>query len=144
MWSMWGDFDRSLALVDELRRRMDDAFEDVGTARADSRGLPRVNLFDTGDAFVLEADLPGYDAGALELTANQGSLTLSGARKDVAPEGYAIHRQERSSARFSRSFTFPCRIDPEKVSARLLDGTLTLTIGKAAEAQPRRITVTAS
>lgn len=143
MWTMWGDFDRSFALIDELRRRMDSAFDDVGSGRAVSRGIPRVNLFDDGESFVLEADLPGFDPGALEITANQSTLTLSGERKATVPEGYAVHRQERGATRFSRSFSFPCRIDPEKVNARLTDGTLCLTIGKAPEAKPRRITVAA-
>lgn len=143
MWTMWGDFDRTFGVLDELRRRMDVAFDDVGSGRAESRSIPRVNLFDTGDAFVLETDLPGFDAAALEITASQSTLTLSGARKEVAPEGYAVQRQERSATRFSRSFSFPCHIDPEKVAARLTDGTLSLTVGKAADAKPRRITVNA-
>ena len=70
-------------------------------------------------------------------------LTISGERKVEAPEGYSVHRQERGSVKFSRSFTFPCRIDTEKASATVKDGVLTIKLAKAAEAKPRKITVTA-
>ena len=52
-----------------------------------------------------------------------------------------VHRQERTPIKFGRTFTLPCKIDPEKSSAVLKDGVLTVTLAKAPEAQPRQISV---
>ena len=78
----------------------------------------------------------------LQISLNQDVLTLSGERKPDAVEGYTVHRKERPSVRFSRSFSLPCKVDPEKTSAVLKNGVLTLALNKAAEAQPRQIAVT--
>ena len=71
-------------------------------------------------------------------------LTVKAARKVEAPEGYTAHRRERQSFSFTQSYELPTRIDPEKVQASLKQGVLTLTLPKAAEAQPKRVTVTAT
>jgi hypothetical protein len=61
-----------------------------------------------------------------------------------APEGYSAHRQERPAVRFSRSFALPCRVNPEKATAAVKNGILTVTLEKAADAMPRQIAVKAS
>jgi len=61
----------------------------------------------------------------------------------TAPEGYRPHRQERAGFQATRSYALPCRVDPEKVRATLKDGILTVHLGKAAEAVPRRVSITA-
>jgi HSP20 family protein len=57
------------------------------------------------------------------------------------PEGYSVHRQERTASRFSRSFTLPCAVNGDAISASLEHGVLTVTLPKAPESQPRQITV---
>lgn len=153
MWNRFSDFDRTFAVMDELRRRMDRLFEEYDVpARAQLRGEfdqpprytagPRIHLFDTGKAFVVKADLPGMTEKDVQISLNQDVLTLTGERKPDAPEGYVVHRKERNATRFSRSFTLPSKVDPEKTSAVLKNGVLTLTLNKAPEAQPRQIAVT--
>ena len=151
------DLDRTFAMMDDLRRRMDRMFGDLdGSAptRASLRGEfdraprgtvagPRIHLFDTGKAFLVKADLPGLSETDLQISLNQDVLTLAGARQGDAPEGYTIHRQERAGLRFSRSFTLPSKVDPETTTAVLKDGVLTLTLPKVPEAQPRRISIKA-
>lgn len=155
MLNRFTDFDRTFAVMDELRRRMDRLFDEGDVApRAQLRGEfdmprryvsgPRIHLFDTGSALVVKADLPGMNEKELHLSLNQDVLTLSGERKADAPEGFTVHRKERASARFSRSFTLPSKVDPEKTTAALKNGVLTITLHKAAEAQPRQIHVKAS
>lgn len=149
------DFDRTFAVMDELRRRMDWLFDEHDAApRAQLRGEfdasgrspggPRMHLFDTGKALLVKADLPGLTEKDLQISLNQDVLTVNGERKAEALEGYTVHRKERQSARFSRSFTLPSKVDPEKTTAVLKNGVLTLTLVKATEAQPRQITVNAS
>jgi HSP20 family protein len=141
------DFDRTFRLMDQLRRRMDRMLDDFDQS-AESAGLrlnagnyPRTNLYDAGAAFVLEADLPGMTEQEIELSLTQDVLTLSGERKADGPEGYGVHRRERLPFRFSRSYSLPARIDPEKASATMKHGVLTITLEKAAEVQPKRISI---
>ena len=141
--------DRTFAVMDELQRRMNQLFEGFETQRRPGlsvtpRGTwPPVNIYDSGDELRLQALIPGVSEKEISVTANQEVLTISGERKVAIPEGYSVHRQERGSVRFSRSFTLPCKCDTDRVSATVKNGVLTLKLAKAAEAKPRQITVVA-
>ena len=144
MFGYGRNFADSWQLMDQLRRGMDRVFEDADRGygpEAATGSLPKVNFFDTGTAFVLEADVPGLREGDVSLTLNQDVLTLSGARKSEAPEGYTAYRQERVPLKFSRSFALPAKVDPEKTTAAMKDGVLTVTLEKAPEVKPRQISV---
>ena len=151
MLTRFDDFDRTVSAMDHLRRRMDRIFEEMETGRARSREVerlwsgrfPRLLFSDAGDKLVLEADLPGLGEKDVQLSIHQEVLTVSGERKVEAPQGWLAHRQERAPLKFSQSFTLPCKVDPEKSTATLKNGVLTITLAKAVEAQPRPITVTA-
>jgi HSP20 family protein len=144
MFGYRNDLDRTLAMMGQLRRRMDRVFDDAdrsGVPEPATGGVPRVNFHDTGNAFVLQADLPGVREADLVLSLEQDVLTLAGQRKSDAPEGYAAYRQERAPFRFSRSFALPAKVDPDKTSAVLEAGVLTVTLEKAPEVKPRQISV---
>jgi len=79
----------------------------------------------------------------VEITLNEAGLPLSGERKVAPPEGYSAHRQERGHLKFSRTLQLPCKVNPDQASANVKNGVLTITPAKAAEAQPRQITVRA-
>lgn len=138
----WNDFDRTFAAMDELRRRVERAL-DEGAAFETTR-WPQVSVWDAGKSLMLQADVPGLTAGDVQLQLTNDVLTVSGARKADAPAGYSVHRQERTPVRFSRSFTLPCKVDADAISASLEDGVLTVTLPKAAESQPRHIAVKAA
>jgi HSP20 family protein len=151
-WSNLGlrDLGSTFAALDQMRRDMDAAFGGSGrdplfsghfAGRAD---WPRVELYDTGSALVVRAELPGFAQDDIDINVHQGVLTLKAHRKDDAPEGYTAHRRERGAATFTRSFSIPCRIDLDRTAATLSDGVLTLTMDKAAEVKPRQIQVKAS
>lgn len=148
--SLWGDDDKTFATLYHFRRQMDRILEDFekgwGMPVPGLAGVPwpRTNMVDTGAELVLQVEVPGLSQKDLQISATQAGLTLSGARKADVPEGYAVHRQERGQFQFSRNFTLPCKVDVEKISATVKNGLLTVTMAKAAEAQPRRITVRAS
>jgi HSP20 family protein len=134
---------------DALRREMNHLFFDFergfpGLARQTSGSWPRATLEDTGAALIVRADLPGVEDKALELSVEEGTLSIKGERQDSAPEGYSVHRKERGAFRFTRSFALPAKVDVEKVQAVLKHGVLTVTLPKAKEAQPRQISVKAS
>jgi HSP20 family protein len=136
--------------MDQLRRRMDRMLDDFDH-NAESVGLhvgagnfPRSNLYDNGAALVLEAELPGLTQADVTLTLNQEVLTISGARKAQLPEGYGVHRRERLPLKFSRSYALPAKVDPDKTTAVMKDGILTVTLEKAPELKPRQISVRAN
>jgi len=128
--------------VSSLRRELDRLFGDLERAPSFA-GLsaPAVNFADTGEAFTLRAELPGLTEKDVDISVTANVLTLKTERKVEAPEGYAVHRRERQSFSFAQSYELPARVDPEKVQASLKQGVLTLTLPKAAEAQPKRVTV---
>jgi HSP20 family protein len=105
------------------------------------RSWPTLNLYDEGNKLVLDAEVPGLAEQDIQLSINQNVLSISGERKVDAPEGYAVHRQERGAINFARSVSLPCQVDTDKVAAHVKDGLLTVTMEKSKEAQPRQITI---
>ncbi len=151
MFARLTDFDPSFAALDELRRRMDRAFDDVPfgprlfapLSIQRSSAYPRADLFDQGKSLALVADVPGLSEADLKVSLNQDVLTIAGERKAEGPEGYSVHRKERSSVTFSRSFTLPSRVNPDGARAEVKNGVLTITLEKTPDVQPRQITVRA-
>ena len=137
------DFERTFALMDEVRRRMGAWDEGEPDGPDASRAWPRISLFDAGEKLVLTADLPGIPESDLEVTTQNGGLVISGERKADAPEGYAVHRQERAAMKFARSVALPCKVNTAETSASLREGVLTITLPKALEAQPKQISIRA-
>ncbi|MSU63403.1 MAG: Hsp20/alpha crystallin family protein [Pedosphaera sp.] len=103
---------------------------------------PRVNLTETSNAFVLEAEMPGVTRENLEILLENRELTLAGRRPDHKAETNLVYR-ESSPRDYRRVFVLDETIDVGKVEAKLKDGLLTLRLAKVEQAQPRRIAVTA-
>lgn len=155
MLTRWTEINREFPYFEELRRRMDRVFDELDPpARAEAHpglfdapyrmaALPRVSLFDVGQNLVVKAEVPGLSDKDVRITINQDVLSIEGERKADAPEGFRVHRRERSPASFSRSFALPTRVDAEQSVAVVKDGILTVTLRKAADAQPRQIAVRA-
>jgi len=103
---------------------------------------PPVDIYETENALVLKADVPGVDPKDVDIRVENGVLYLKGERKfekEVKEENY--HRCERCYGAFTRSFSLPSSIDAEKVSAEYKDGQLTLTLPKKEEAKPKTIKI---
>src|SRR5262245_5626170 len=125
MITRWGDFDWTFAALDELRRRMDRAFDETafGADRQEQFGWagrgswPRVNVYDVGSTLLVQAELHGMSQKDITITVHNDVLTLSGERAPAAPEGYTALRKERAPVKFSRSFALATKVDPEKTVA---------------------------
>jgi HSP20 family protein len=103
---------------------------------------PAFEVKDTADAYVLKADLPGLSEADLEISVHNNTLTVAGSRtSEERKEGESYSLYERQFGSFTRSFSLPELADGEKIAAKLDAGVLTLTIGKKAEAKPRKIAV---
>lgn len=144
MMTRWFEIDPNYATIEDIRRRMELLFDEHDASTPTPRTLanwPRANLSDEGEKLVLKAEIPGLDEKSVQVETCQDVLTLSGERKTAVPQGYSVHRQERADLRFSRSFTFPVKVDFEKTTAEVKNGILTVNLPKAPEVKPRSITV---
>jgi HSP20 family protein len=105
------------------------------------RAFPALNVWEEGDNFYVEAELPGVRHEDLDIQVVGNTLTLKGQRGGSAPEGVAYHRQERGTGEFVRVVRVPSEVNADKVEAELKDGVLRLTLPKAEVAKPRKIQV---
>jgi len=102
---------------------------------------PEVNIFETKDEYVLEAEMPGVNREGLEITLENNVLTLVGRRPAEPVKGDVVYRESRP-ADFRRSFELDPVVESEKISARMDEGVLVLRLPKTVQAKPRRIAVT--
>jgi HSP20 family protein len=127
-----------------LARAMDESF---GPQAQDRRGLwfPALDVYETEGAYVAELDLPGVHSENVDISFEQGTLTIRGTRAPTvkAPEKgeLRVFSAERVSGSFVRSVRLPEYVDGEKIEASYTNGVLTVTIPKAAAARPRKITI---
>jgi len=104
---------------------------------------PSVTIRETEEAILIDTDLPGVKADQLQLSVNQGVLTLQGAVAVGERAGFKLVHQEYEEADFHRVFTLPEHIDANAISASSKHGVVTVTLPKVKAAQPRRISVSA-
>ena len=126
----------------ELRRLQEGMDRLAGAFAPAPAGFPAVNLHAGRDGIAVVAELPGVEAGDLEVHAHQDTLTIAGTRRPAAERAEAYHRRERRSGAFSRTVQLPFRVDPDRVEARLEDGVLRLSLQRPEEDKPRRIAIT--
>jgi HSP20 family protein len=101
---------------------------------------PECNIFETKDGYVLEAEMPGVNKDGLEITLENNELTIVGHRGQENFPGQPIFR-ERHFADFRRVFELDPAIDSGKISARMEQGVLTLSLPKSERVKPRKINV---
>ena len=105
---------------------------------------PAVDISERKDAYLVAVELPGVEAGEVEITVEDGLLTIQGKRRfahDSAEE--KVHRAERSCGAFRRSITLPSHVEADKIEASAQDGVLQIMVPKAPEVQAKRIQVRA-
>ena len=101
---------------------------------------PDVNIFETKDGFILEAEMPGVNKEGLEVTLEGNALTLVGRRVDGFSGGQAVYRESKP-AHFRRVFELDPAINAGNISAKMEQGVLTLNLPKAEKVKPRKIAV---
>jgi HSP20 family protein len=128
-------------VLNEFNRLFDRAGNDESTS-AVAEWAPSVDIEEHADKYVLHADVPGVDPATIEITLENGVLTLSGSReKTLEQKGVDSRRIERVTGRFLRRFTLPESVDAENVKASGKHGVLEVVIPKREAAKPRKITV---
>lgn len=140
--SRWDPFRDVSKVQDQMNRFLEDAFLRRASDSSLTTWAPEVDIHETGDALVLEADLPGMEEKDLDVRVEDNTLTIRGERKfekKVSEENYL--RVERSFGSFSRSFSLPQTFDAESVKADYRNGVLTIRVPKREEAKPRQVKV---
>lgn len=107
-----------------------------------SASFPLVNIYESADALLVQAELPGVAQQDVQLSFQDGSLVIKGRRELAAGlrEMQAI-RRERSLGEFEKSIAIPIKVKSEQVEARFQSGMLTISLPKAEEAKPKSITI---
>lgn len=137
--------------MDNLRREIDDALRGTGLRRPfgtsflaplTARRFPLANMSEDEERVYVDALVPGVAIGDIDLTVLRNTLTISGERKPfMDQEGQVVHRNELVTGRFSRTLELPAEIDPDKTTAQCKDGIISLTLGKAEHAKPKKIEI---
>lgn len=126
---------------DDFQRIVSQFFAD---AEAPLQGAfaPALDVEENDDNFTLHVEIPGVKPEDVDVSIEEGVLTIAGARdfyEDKQADGF--RRVERRFGTFHRSVRLPDRVDPDAVTAEYKDGLLTVTVPKAESAKPRRIEV---
>ena len=134
-----------------LQNQMNRLFQDYQPTRPGQTGeefmttgtfVPPVDIYEDEHNITLKLEVPGIEQNDIDVRVENSTLTVRGERKfekDVKEESY--HRIERTYGSFSRSFTLPNTVNPEQVNADYVNGVLTITLAKRAEAKPKQIKV---
>lgn len=133
---------------EDMRGKMDEMFRSLGLPahlRSVSRGaFPALNVGGTDETIEVVMFAPGLDATQLQVTIDKGLLSVSGERQSAVPrgrEGVTLYAEERPAGKFRRVVELPQEADPERVSARYIDGCLRISVHKRESSKPRLIHV---
>ena len=132
-------------LQEEIKQVFDKFFQGDDTDASSvvtSQWVPRVDIKEEADRFVIFADLPGVDPNQIEVQMDKGMLSIKGERQTAsAGESERYSRVERAHGTFYRRFALPDSANPEGITAAGKHGVLEITIPKRPETTPRRIQV---
>lgn len=136
--------------LDQLQKEMNRLFNGWGRGWTDGEPdnttlwAPLVDIYESGDAVTLKAELPGIDPNSVDIRLENNILTLKGERNfEGDAEKEQILRIERPYGAFNRSFTISSLVDENKITANFDSGVLTITLPKKEQAKPKRIQIAA-
>ncbi|HZS11492.1 MAG TPA: Hsp20/alpha crystallin family protein [Nitrospirales bacterium] len=139
------------SFVNRLHRELNQAFNtSPNTAEVvhtpTTSWTPRVDIHEEAERFVVLADVPGVEAKDIDITAENGVLTIKGQRNSEhkAKDKNGYERIERTSGSFLRRFTLPESANTDSITAKQTNGVLEVSIPKQPKVQPRRICVEAA
>ncbi len=129
--------------MDRLQREMNRLFEENNPTRMRrAPSFPAMNVWTSDEGLVVTAEVPGVNPEDMDISVVGETLTLTGVRKpEELKEGARYHRQERGNGNFTRSVQLPFPVDVGKVDAMFRDGVLNISLPRAEEDKPRKITV---
>ena len=102
---------------------------------------PGLNVWQKEDVILIRAELPGVNESDVEISVIGNTLSITGEKKKEEIKDAEYHRQERYYGKFSRTLTLPFHADAKKVEAHLSNGVLTVTVPRAEEDKPKKISI---
>ena len=99
------------------------------------------NISEDKENFYCEVEAPGFEKKDINISVDNGVLTVSGTHKTEKTEEKTYHLEERVTTSFKRSFSLPKKIHSERIAAKYDSGILTVTLPKAAEGKPKLISI---
>jgi HSP20 family protein len=142
--SRWDPFRDLMSIQGELNRLFGRTYAGEGEG---VRGpwAPAIDLYEDKERFVITLELPGIAPDDVDISVEDGTLTVSGERSFYEERDEAnFHRVERRFGSFGRSLTLPSTADTDRIEASFDAGILTISIPKKEEAKPRKIQVKAT
>ena len=134
VWNPWNGLRNMEDGLDSIIRHL--------AGREETGDFPPVAVYMNDNCAKLVMKLPGVNLDDLDVRVNQDTVTLKGSRKaDALPEGAEYLRRERGCGSFARSFGLPFLIDANAVEATYTAGILTITLPRARNEQPRKVTI---
>jgi HSP20 family protein len=137
-------------MMNRLHQQLDQLFGDnfrapEASSSPDVAWIPAVDVHEEAERFVVRADLPGVEPKDVEVTTEDGVLTIRGERRAEKRENrQGFERLERISGTFIRRFTLPETAQPEGIKAKQSNGVLEVVIPKQPKVEPRRIQIDAA
>lgn len=141
-WNPLRDFEE---VTDRMRRLLDETFAGGFATPSLAGGLgwsPLVDVEETDDAYIVEADLPGVKRNDVDVELVGSELTISGEIKERERTGL-LRRQARRTGRFDYRVTLPDHVESDQIEASLNEGVLTVRVPKSEQAQRRKIEIKA-
>ncbi|MCC6143705.1 MAG: Hsp20/alpha crystallin family protein [Candidatus Hydrogenedentes bacterium] len=137
----WTVLDDLVSMQDEFNRLFDQ--RGLGPYFGRQR-FPPVNVWQSDDTVVVEAELPGIDPNEVNISVADGEVTLSGKRVSELGTADTVHQKERPEGEFARTVQLPFRVDAAQVQATYKLGVLRITLPRAEADKPKRIVVKAA
>jgi HSP20 family protein len=113
---------------------------DGDRAQTEQFGVPSASVIEVADGYTLELEMPGVTKDGLDISVENNELTITGRRSLPTVQGTLIHHESRPE-NFRRTFELDPSIDTDKISAKIDQGVVTLTLPKAEHLKPRKIAV---
>jgi HSP20 family protein len=113
---------------------------DTDRAQSEQFLAPAASVIEVGDGYTLEVEMPGVKKDGLDISIENNELTIIGRRSFPTMQGTLIHHESRPE-NFRRTFELDPSIDADKISAKIEQGLVTLTLPKAEHVKPRKIAV---
>jgi HSP20 family protein len=137
-WEPLQDIDR---VTDRMRRMLDETFGDWPSAlERVGAWSPSVDIEETDDAYVVEAELPGVKRDDVDIELSGNELSITGEVKETERKG-VLRKQTRRVGRFEFRVRLPEQLDPDEVDADLKDGVLTIRVPKSEKAARKKIEI---
>lgn len=137
----WPSFGELSILRSELGRLFEAPLNELAR-NSSSRFGPALDIYEDKENFVVKANLPGMKKEDIDVSLHNGSLSISGERKNESKlENAEASRSERFFGQFQRTVELPAPVAADKITAQYHEGVLTVTLPKAEEAKPKQIDV---